>query len=79
MMNELARNVAEAAVTPEVDLVFIIDKTASMEDNIRGIRAYVHLFFEHMERTEHNTAVGLVTFADATKKKAESPRAHNRP
>ena len=72
MMNELARNVAEAAVAPEVDLVFIIDKTASMEDNIRGIRAYVHLFFEHMERTGHNTAVGLVTFADATKEKPKA-------
>ena len=72
MMNELARNVAEAAVIPEVDLVFIIDKTASMEDNIRGIRAYVHLFFEHTKRTGHDTAVGLVTFADATKKKPKA-------
>ena len=72
MMNTLARNVAEVAIAHEVDLVFILDKTASMEDNIRGIRAYIHFFFEHLERTGHDTAVGLVTFADATHKKPKA-------
>ena len=47
MMTELARNLTDAATVQEVDLVFIIDKTGSMEDNVRGIRAYIDLFFEH--------------------------------
>lgn len=69
MMTELARNLADAAIVTEVDLVFIIDKTGSMEDNVRGIRAYIDLFFEHFTRSGHDAAFGLVTFADVEKKK----------
>ena len=69
MMTELARNLTDAAIVQEVDLVFIIDKTGSMEDNVRGIRAYIDLFFEHFTRSGHDAAFGLVTFADATEKK----------
>jgi hypothetical protein len=66
MMTDLARNLAAAATTREIDLVFIIDKTGSMEDNVRGVRAYIDLFFEHLTRAGHDTAAGLVTFADTT-------------
>ena len=69
MMTELARNLTDAAIVQEVDLVFIIDKTGSMEDNVRGIRAYIDLFFEHFTRSGHDAAFGLVTFADAITKK----------
>jgi hypothetical protein len=69
MMTELARNLTDAATVQEVDLVFIIDKTGSMEDNVRGIRAYIDLFFEHFARAGHDAAFGLVTFADAMTKK----------
>ena len=69
MMTELARNLTDAATVREVDLVFIIDKTGSMEDNVRGIRAYIDLFFEHFSRSGHDAAFGLVTFADAMTKK----------
>ena len=69
MMTELARNLTDAATLQEVDLVFIIDKTGSMEDNVRGIRAYIDLFFEHFTRSGHDAAFGLVTFADVTEKK----------
>ena len=50
MMTELARNLADAAIVQKIDLIFIIDKTGSMEDNVRGIRAYIDLFFEHFAR-----------------------------
>ena len=73
MMTELARNLTDAATVQEVDLVFIIDKTGSMEDNVRGIRAYIDLFFEHFTRAGHDAAFGLVTFADVTEKK---PKVH---
>ena len=69
MMTELARNLVDAAIVQEIDLVFIIDKTGSMEDNVRGIRAYIDLFFEHFTRSGHDAAFGLVTFADVTEKK----------
>ena len=69
MMTELARNLTDAATVQEIDLVFIIDKTGSMEDNVRGIRAYIDLFFEHFTRSGHDAAFGLVTFADVTEKK----------
>ena len=72
MMTDLARGVADAATAYEVDLVFIIDKTGSMEDNVRGIRAYVDFFFEHLARAGHDTAVGLVTFSDVTEEKPKA-------
>ena len=69
MMTDLARGITDAATGREIDLVFIIDKTGSMEDNVRGIRAYVDLFFEHFTRSGYDVAFGLVTFADATRDK----------
>ena len=69
MMTEIARSLTDVATVQKVDLVFIIDKTGSMEDNVRGIRAYIDLFFEHFGRAGHDAAFGLVTFADAMTKK----------
>ena len=64
MMNAIGREIAEAAATPEVDLVFIIDKTGSMRDNVRGIRAYVDAIFDRLMRAGRDTAVGLVPFGE---------------
>ena len=64
MMNQIGRDIAEVATTREVDLVFIIDKTGSMRDNVRGIRAYVDAIFDRLTRAGHDTAVGLVTFGE---------------
>lgn len=64
MMNAIGRDIAEAAATRQVDLVFIIDKTGSMRDNVRGIRAYVDAIFDRLARAGHDTAVGLVTFGE---------------
>ena len=64
MMNAIGRDIAEVATTREVDLVFIIDKTGSMRDNVRGIRAYIDAIFDRLTRAGHDTAVGLVTFGE---------------
>lgn len=64
MMNAIGRGIAEAAATRQVDLVFVIDKTGSMRDNVRGIRAYVDAIFDRLARAEHDTAVGLVAFGE---------------
>ncbi len=64
IMNVIGRDIAEAATTREIDLVFIIDKTGSMRDNVRGIRAYVDTVFDRLARAGRDVAVGLVTFGE---------------
>lgn len=68
MMKDLARTLAEASVTKKVDVVFVLDETASMIDNIRGIRAYVDFLFEAFDREGRDATFGLVTFTDETRK-----------
>ena len=67
MMKDIANTLATAATTKKVDIIFVLDETASMVDNIRGIRAYVDFLFETMEREGHDATFGLVTFTDKTK------------
>ena len=68
MMKDLARTLSEASVTKKVDVVFVLDETVSMTDNIRGIRAYVDFLFEAFDREGHDATFGLVTFTDETRK-----------
>lgn len=67
MMQDIARTLAAATTVQKVDIVFVLDVTGSMVDNIRGIRAYVDFLFEAMERDKRDTTFGLVTFTDKTK------------
>ena len=68
MMKDIARTLAEATTTQKVDVVFVLDETESMRDNIRGIRAYVDFLFEAFEREERDATFGLVAFTDKTRK-----------
>ena len=68
MMKDIANTLAEATTTKKVDIIFVLDETASMVDNIRGIRAYVDFLFETMERERRDATFGLVTFTDKTKR-----------
>ena len=52
----------------KVDVVSCLIETASMVDNIRGIRAYVDFLFEAFEREGRDATFGLVTFTDKTSK-----------
>ncbi|MDE0010660.1 MAG: VWA domain-containing protein [Candidatus Poribacteria bacterium] len=67
MMKDIARTLAEASTTKKVDVVFVLDETASMDDNIRGIRAYVDFVSEALEREGRSPSFGLVTFTDKTR------------
>ena len=67
MMKDIARTLAAATATQKVDIIFVLDETGSMLDNIRGIRAYVDFLFEAMEREGRDATFGLVTFTDKTK------------
>ena len=68
MMKDIARTLAAASVTEKVDVIFVLDETASMVDNIRGIRAYVDFLFEAFAREGRDATFGLVTFTDKTRK-----------
>jgi len=63
MMLNLANDIVERA-DKKVDIVFVLDTTGSMDDNIRGVRAYTELFFEQLKLNSIDTAIGLVTFSD---------------
>ena len=67
MMQDIARTLAAATTTDKVDIVFVLDETGSMADNIRGIRAYVDFLFDAMAREDRDPTFGLVTFRDKTK------------
>ena len=64
MMRHLALGLIEQVPAKKIDLVFILDKTASMTDNIRGIRAYIDRFLDQFRLADRDIAVGLVVFSD---------------
>lgn len=67
MMKEIGQDLLSTTTTEKVDIVFLLDETASMVDNIRGIRAYFHFIYDTFERYGHDVTFGLVTFTDRTK------------
>ena len=67
MMKAIAAELIAANTSKRVDLILLIDETASMVDNIRGIRAYFDLIFDAFERNNRDVTYGLVTFTDKTK------------
>ena len=67
MMREIADQLTSATTANKVDIVFLLDETASMMDNIRGIRAYFDLVFDAFKREKRDVAYGLVTFTDKVK------------
>ncbi len=67
-MKDIARTLADATTTQKVDVIFVLDETESMRDNIRGIRAYVDFLFEAFNRAGRDATFGLVTFTDTARK-----------
>ncbi len=67
MMRDIASQLTSATTANEVDIVFLLDETASMMDNIRGIRAYFDFVFDAFKREKRDAAYGLVTFTDKVK------------
>ena len=64
LMTDIARGISATARSRKIDVVFIIDTTGSMCDNVRGIRAYTDTFLERLQRDRFDVALGLVTFSD---------------
>ncbi len=67
MMKAIAHDLIAATTTKKVDIVFVLDETASMVDNIRGIRAYFEFVFDAFQRNGNDATYGLVTFTDNAK------------
>jgi Mg-chelatase subunit ChlD len=64
ILPELARGILEQATQRKIDIVFVIDASGSMRDNVRGVKDYVHHFLEPLEEQGFDTALGLVEFTD---------------
>jgi len=68
MMVDLALGIEANATGKKLDVVFLIDATGSMMDNVRGIRAYTDAFMERLRRDKFDAALGVVTFSDGSEK-----------
>ena len=67
LMQRLAKGITAASSRDEIDIVFVIDTTQSMEDNIRGVRAYVDDFVDLLTWDSRKPKFGLVTFRDVVR------------
>jgi len=71
ILPSLARGILERVTQKRIDVVFIIDTTGSMEDNVRGVKDYIHRFLEPLEEKGLDAELGLVEFSDQAVKKAK--------
>ena len=67
----LARGILEWVNQKKIDIVFVIDTTGSMRDNVRGVKNYISYFLEPIEEKEVDAALGLVEFTDLKVGKAK--------
>ncbi len=65
LMQRLAKGITAASSREEIDVAFIVDTTQSMEDNIRGVRAYMDDFVDLLTYDGRKPKFALVTFRDA--------------
>jgi Mg-chelatase subunit ChlD len=71
LMRRIAEGITESTTNRELDIVFIVDTTESMVDNVRGVQAYVDEFVNTLTRDGRKPRFALVTFSDAH---AERPK-----
>ncbi len=72
LMIDLAKQIVSQSSNKKLDVVFVVDATGSMKDNIRGIRAYLGHFAERLRRDGKDAAFGAVIFTDMI---VEKPKA----
>ena len=68
----LARGILERVTQRRTDIVFVIDTTGSMRDNVRGVKKHIHHFLEPLEENGVDAALGLVEFTDLAVRKAKA-------
>ena len=72
LMRRLGSSISSRTSRGKLDLVFIIDTSGSMRDNIRGIRAYIVDLLNILKGEGYDLGLGLVTFADARIERIEA-------
>ena len=71
ILPELAGGILKRATRKKMDIVFVIDTTGSMRDNVRGVKDYIEYFLEPIEDKGFDAALGLVKFTDVSMRKTE--------
>ena len=69
ILPELAAGILKRANSKKMDIVFVIDTSGSMRDNVRGVKDYIEYFLEPIEEKEFDAALGLVEFTDVSMRK----------
>ena len=65
ILPELARGIVKRTSQKKMDVIFLIDTSGSMQDNVRGVKDYISQFLKPLEDEGFDAALGLVEFADA--------------
>jgi outer membrane biosynthesis protein TonB len=65
----LAQGIGKRVTQGKVDVVFIIDTTGSMEDNVIGVKNYIEHFVKPLEDMKIDVELGLVEFSDRDARK----------
>lgn len=60
----LAKGILGRSKGKKMDIVFVIDTTGSMRDNVRGVKDYISDFLKPLEDERLDVALGLVEFTD---------------
>jgi Mg-chelatase subunit ChlD len=69
ILPSIAQGILQRVTQKKLDVVFIIDTTGSMEDNVLGIKDYILRFLEPLEEKKLDVELGLVTFSDISARK----------
>ena len=64
ILPELARGIVKRTSQKKMDVIFLIDTSGSMQDNVRGVKDYISQFLKPLEDEGFDAALGLVEFAD---------------
>jgi len=64
ILPDIARGIIERAKQKKVDIVFLIDSTGSMRDNVQGVKDNINLFLEIIKGKNFDFSLGLVSFSD---------------
>jgi Mg-chelatase subunit ChlD len=69
ILPSIAQGILKRVTQKKLDVVFIIDTTGSMEDNVLGVKDYILRFLEPLEEKKLDVELGLVTFSDISARK----------
>lgn len=67
----ISESILKRLYSNQVDIVFIVDTTGSMQDNVKGVLEHISLFIDPLQRERIDFALGLVLFSDEEVKKAK--------